>query len=98
MNWDVVFTADNVRRLHEAGLRIGVVTNKQQRFASASLARLELTEALRVLKPGRHGGRGGWWWVVGDAWYYYPQPVYPYPDPYTPPVVVAPLPKAAHPT
>jgi hypothetical protein len=41
---------------------------------------------------GRHGGRAGWWWVLGDAWYYYPQPVYPYPDPYLPPVVVAPPP------
>jgi hypothetical protein len=36
---------------------------------------------------GRHGGRVGWWWVLGDAWYYYPQPIYPYPDPYLPPVV-----------
>ncbi len=41
---------------------------------------------------GRHGGRAGWWWVLGDAWYYYPQPVYPYPDPFVPPVVVAPPP------
>jgi hypothetical protein len=39
---------------------------------------------------GRHGGRFGWWWVVAGAWYFYPQPVYPYPDPYTPPVVVVP--------
>lgn len=35
-----------------------------------------------------HDGRWGWWWIVGDVWYFYPQPVYPYPDPYTPPVVV----------
>lgn len=35
-----------------------------------------------------HGGRLGWWWVVGGAWYFYPEPVYPYPDPYRPPVVV----------
>jgi len=41
---------------------------------------------------GRHGGRVGWWWVLGDAWYYYPQPVYPYPDPYLPPIVAAPPP------
>jgi hypothetical protein len=39
---------------------------------------------------GRHGARVGWWWVLGDAWYYYPQPVYPYPDPYLPPVVAPP--------
>jgi hypothetical protein len=41
---------------------------------------------------GRHGGRVGWWWVLGDAWYYYPQPIYPYPNPYLPPVAVAPPP------
>jgi hypothetical protein len=34
---------------------------------------------------GRHDGRPGWWWVVGNAWYFYPTPVYPYPDPYQPP-------------
>ena len=21
----------------------------------------------------------GWWWVVGPTWYYYPDPIYPYP-------------------
>jgi hypothetical protein len=35
-----------------------------------------------------HGGRLGWWWVIGGLWYFYPQPVYPYPDPFRPPVVV----------
>jgi hypothetical protein len=39
---------------------------------------------------GPHEGRPGWWWVIGDSWYYYPAPVYPYPDPYALPVVVAP--------
>jgi hypothetical protein len=39
---------------------------------------------------GHHGGRSGWWWIVGGVWYYYPAPVYPYPDPYQPPVVLAP--------
>ena len=34
----------------------------------------------------RHEGRLGWWWVVGGgSWYFYSQPVYPYPDPYVPP-------------
>jgi len=33
---------------------------------------------------GSHGGRFGWWWVVGPDWYYFDQPVYPYPDLYTP--------------
>lgn len=45
---------------------------------------------------GSHEGRFGWWWLVAGAWYFYPTPVYPYPDPYQPPVpmVVAPEPAA----
>ena len=39
-------------------------------------------------RHGSHGGRIGWWWVTGGVWYLYPQPVYPYPDPYRPPLVV----------
>ena len=41
---------------------------------------------------GPHDGRAGWWWVVGPQWYFYPAPVYPYPDPYMPPVMAAPTP------
>jgi hypothetical protein len=41
---------------------------------------------------GPHDGRRGWWWIVGGSWYFYPQPVYPYPDPYRPPVVAGPVP------
>jgi hypothetical protein len=37
-----------------------------------------------------HDGRYGWWWFAGGLWYIYPTPVYPYPDPYVPPVVVTP--------
>src|SRR5208282_5939755 len=37
---------------------------------------------------GRHEGRRGWWWIAAGIWYFYPSPVYPYPDPYTPPVTV----------
>lgn len=37
---------------------------------------------------GKHGGRFGWWWITAGTWYYYPAPVYPYPDPYLPPTVV----------
>lgn len=29
-----------------------------------------------------HGGRFGWWWIAGGEWFFYPQPFYPYPDPY----------------
>lgn len=39
---------------------------------------------------GRHDGRLGWWWIVGDGWYFYPRPIYPFPDPYVPPVVAGP--------
>lgn len=39
-------------------------------------------------RHGRHGGRMGWWWIAAGIWYFYPEPVYPYPDPYTPPVTV----------
>jgi hypothetical protein len=44
---------------------------------------------------GAHGGRRGWWWVIGPTRYFYPQPVYPYPDPYQPPLVAAPPPPVA---
>lgn len=40
---------------------------------------------------GYYGGRLAWWWVVGGVYYFYPSPIYPYPDPYIPgPVLVAP--------
>jgi hypothetical protein len=39
---------------------------------------------------GPHAGRPGWWWIVGGVWYFYPAPVYPYPDPYQPPLMLAP--------
>lgn len=45
-----------------------------------------------------HDGRLGWWWVVAGLWYFYPQRVYPYPDPYTPPPVVIVQPNAPAPT
>lgn len=37
---------------------------------------------------GWHGDRWGWWWLAGGIWYYYPVPIYPYPDPYVPGSVV----------
>ena len=27
-----------------------------------------------------HDGRLGWWWTLGDDWYFYPEPIYPYPS------------------
>lgn len=44
---------------------------------------------------GWRDGRVGWWWVVGPEWYYYPDRVYPYPEPYRPPVVVVAPPVSA---
>lgn len=45
---------------------------------------------------GFHEGRIGWWWIAAGTWYFYPSPIYPYPDPYLPPVVVVqPAPDAA---
>jgi len=41
---------------------------------------------------GWHEGRFGWWWVIDGAWFSYPAPVYPYPEP--PVVVVTPAPQA----
>jgi len=41
---------------------------------------------------GDHLGRLGWWWIVDGAWYFYPAPVYPYPDPYRPPSVAVQVP------
>jgi hypothetical protein len=38
---------------------------------------------------GDHDGRLGWWWIVEGSWYFYPAPIYPYPDPYLPPTVAA---------
>lgn len=40
---------------------------------------------------GEHTGRRGWWWVAGGIWFFYPVPIYPYPDPYMPPLIEAPL-------
>ena len=48
----------------------------------------------------RYNGRYGWYWIVGNDYRYYDQPVYPYPvNPYAnevvyaPPVVVTPPPQ-----
>jgi hypothetical protein len=33
---------------------------------------------------GFHDSRYGWWWLAGGEWYFYPAPVFPYPNPYEP--------------
>ena len=37
---------------------------------------------------GDHGGRFGWWWIVGPSWMMYDTPIYPYPDPMLPPAYI----------
>jgi len=38
----------------------------------------------------------GWWFVASGIWFWYPVPVYPYPDPYVPPAfLLAPPPASA---
>jgi hypothetical protein len=27
-----------------------------------------------------HNGRNGWWWYTNGAWFFYDEPIYPYPD------------------
>lgn len=44
---------------------------------------------------GWHIGHGGWWWIAGGVWYSYLAPVYPYPDPYQPPVMIEQQPPVA---
>jgi hypothetical protein len=42
---------------------------------------------------GWYTGQPGWWWVVGRSYYYYPVPVYPYPQVFDPPTAaIAPIP------
>lgn len=42
---------------------------------------------------GYHDGRNAWWWFAGGVWYAYSSPIYPYPDPYQPPVVMVQTPQ-----
>lgn len=46
----------------------------------------------------RHDGILGWWWVVAGTWFFYHEPVYPFPDPYTPSVIVVRPPSADTPS
>jgi hypothetical protein len=39
-----------------------------------------------------HDGRYGWWWDLGDVWYFYPEPIYPYPTYVTSEAYIEPVP------
>jgi hypothetical protein len=41
-----------------------------------------------------HGGRYAWWWIVDGYWYFYPEPMYPFPT-YIPPAVIMQRPPAS---
>ncbi len=52
-------------------------------FYGRDFARLNAGE-LSAWRSGRwlheeRAGYLGWWWVLGDEWYFYPEPIYPYP-------------------
>jgi len=53
------------------------------RFAAGNFSRLTIVERERWRHGswfhGAHHGRFGWWWFAGGLWYWYPEPVYPYP-------------------
>ncbi len=56
---------------------------RRDNFHGRDFARLN-TRELSTWRSGRwlhqeHAGFLGWWWVLGNDWYFYPQPVYPYP-------------------
>ncbi|QTD94689.1 hypothetical protein [Burkholderia anthina] len=34
-----------------------------------------------------HDGRYAWWWIVDGYWYFYPEPMYPFPT-YVPPAII----------
>lgn len=53
------------------------------RFAPGHVNRLTVVERDRWRHGhwwhGSHHGRFGWWWAAGPSWYWYAEPVYPYP-------------------
>ena len=71
--------ADERRHGHDRGLR----GHDIRRFHDRDFGRWQHGRWFE----GRHRERSGWWWIVGPTWYYYPAPIYPYPDPYVPPAV-----------
>jgi len=46
---------------------------------------------------GRYIDHWGWWWIVGPNWYYYSEPMYPYPSIDVPPTYFAVVPSAPPP-
>ncbi len=62
---------------------LGPQFGRADNFHGRDFARLNTRElsAWRggVWRHEQHAGYLGWWWVVGGFWYFYPEPVYPYP-------------------
>src|SRR5262245_53306214 len=56
---------------------------RYHRFAPGHFNRMTVVERDRWRHGhwwhGNHHGRIGWWWFAGGLWYWYPEPVYPYP-------------------
>ena len=71
--------AHGVMRAH--GLRAHVV--RAHRYHSGAFRHLTVVQRDHWRRGhwwhGRHHGRFGWWWNTGGIWYWYPEPVYPYP-------------------
>jgi len=97
MNWRRAMGAAAVALCAAMGLGIAVPAEAQQTWWRDDIHRFHEHD-LGVWRQGRwfhgdHGGRLGWWWIVGGIWYFYPVPIYPYPDPYVPPLAAAPVPQ-----
>jgi len=64
--------------------RIGGPGNDLGRFNGRDFAHLTAQDrAAWQHGHWHHGwrhGHWGWWWGVGDFWFFYPEPIYPYPD------------------
>ena len=67
------------REHHERGWRGDIRTFHERDFGRWRAGRWH---------HGYYNGRLGWWWIVGGVYYWYPRAVYPYPDPFVPPVFI----------
>lgn len=63
---------------------VHVRVNAFRPFVGGRIARFSAPLRARWVRGhwwhGRWHGRLGWWWYVDGGWFFYPAPVYPYPD------------------